>query len=371
MSSPKRIVIKVGSQVLSAPDGGLHHSWLASLAEQIRLFKSKGANVVLVTSGAVALGSQALQLKPPMTMAEKQACAAVGQGRLMGVYEHLFQAQGVQVAQILVTAGDLSSRTGFINLKQTFETLLRLGVVPIVNENDSVSIMELTETAKASFGDNDKLSAIVATKLDADLLILVTNVDGIYTANPARDSTAIKLMDVENIQDLMSVNTEGQSELGRGGMVTKLEAAQLAAICGITTMVTNPEGLLNLDLSNFPQGANQLGTLIHPQSLLKGKKKWIGAASGFKGIVVINEGAKNALLARGASLLAVGIIEFQGDFQAGEVVSLKTQDGEEIARGISKLNSSDLKTVMVLPKGAQSPVVVHRDSLAVLVGVEK
>lgn len=357
--------------MLAAPDGGLHHAWLSSLANQIHAFRAQGVEVVLVTSGAIALGRQALHLKPPMTMAEKQACAAVGQGRLMGVYEHLFQGQGIQVAQILVTTADLSSRMGFVNLKQTFETLLRLGVVPIVNENDSVSVSELAENAKASFGDNDKLSAIVATKLEADLLILVTNVDGIYTANPIRDKNAKKLTNVENLEDLLSVNTEGQSELGRGGMITKIEAAQLASICGVATLVTNPEGLLSLSLAEFPNSGIAVGTLVHPSSMLKGKKKWIGTASGFRGIVTVNDGAKRALLERGASLLAVGIVEANGDFQAGEVISVRTEDGEELGRGITKLDSVELKTVLTLPKGAHSPVVIHRDGLALLIGDEK
>lgn len=370
MSALHRLVIKIGSQVLSAPDGGLHHSWLSSLVQQVQILRSQGTEVVLVTSGAIALGRQALGLKPPLTTAEKQACAAVGQGRLMGVYEHLFQAQGIQVAQILVTTADLSSRIGFVNLKQTFETLLRLGVVPIVNENDSVSVLELAESAKASFGDNDKLSAIVAAKLEAELLILITNVDGVYTANPVRDPHAVRLREVDQIEQLLTVNTDGQSELGRGGMITKLEAAQLASVCGVSTWVTNPSGLLSVDWTRFPDGLCELGTLIHPHPLLKGKKKWIGTASGFRGSVTINEGARTALLARGASLLAVGVVSSQGDFQSGEVISIKSESGEEIGRGLSKLSSADLTTVLDLPKSTHSPVLIHRDSLALLIGEE-
>jgi len=265
-----------------------------------------------------------------------------------------------------VTDRDLSSRIGYLNLKQTFDTLLRFGVIPIVNENDSVSTLELAENSKSSFGDNDKLSAIVAAKLEADLLVLVTNVDGIYTSNPARDPKAKKLNVVSEVRELLEVDAEGQSDLGRGGMVTKLEAAQLASVCGVTTLVVNPDGLWKLDPAKFPE--EHPGTLVQPHALLKGKKKWIGTSSGFKGVVQINEGARRALLEKGASLLCVGVTSLQGDFQSGEVLSVKGEEGQEIGRGICRLSSAELQTILSLPKGAESPVLIHRDELAVLLG---
>lgn len=368
MSQFKRVVIKLGSQIIAGADGGVDPQLLSKLALRVQSLKRGGIDVVLVTSGAVALGRKTLGLKPPLTTPEKQACAAVGQGLLMSLYEESFGSAGLTVAQILVTDRDLSSRTGYLNLKQTFDTLLHFGVIPIVNENDSVSTLELAENAKSSFGDNDKLSAIVAAKLEADVLILVTNVDGIYTSNPVRNPKAVKLKTVTEVQELLKVDTEGQSDLGRGGMVTKLEAAQLASVCGVTTIVVDPQGLFSLDFSKFP--AEHPGTLVQPHALLKGKKKWIGTSSGFRGVLQINEGARLALVEKGASLLCVGVTNFSGEFQSGEVLSIRGEEGQEIGRGIARLSSLELQTVLSLPKGSESPVLIHRDELAVLLGGE-
>lgn len=364
----RRIVIKIGTQVIiSQSQGGVDRGILQSLALTVAELKKAKLDTILVTSGAVGLGRIALKLKPPLTIAEKQACAAIGQGQLMKLYESALSSHNLICAQILVTIQEFSQRHSFNHLRDTFETLLKFGVIPIVNENDSVSTSELSENEQASFGDNDKLSAIVGSKIDADLLVILTNVDGVYTKNPNIDKTAERISIIDDVRVFQKIEAIGGSELGRGGMITKLEAARMASICGVPVLITNLESfsrLRGLGRETEIESLQDHGTLVLPDKKLKGKKKWIGAGSGFRASVVINEGAKKALIERNASLLVVGTISTQGEFQAGDVISVRDELGAELARGIARVDSSKAAI-------ERTGVLIHKDELALLIAQEE
>jgi glutamate 5-kinase len=379
----KRIVVKLGTQVVIQEQGGLALEKLSVLAHQCAALMQQGKEVILVSSGAVGLGRKALKLGDKLSLAEKQACAAVGQTLLMDAYGYLFNNYGLKTAQLLLTALDFTDRQRYLNLQKTLDTLLALNVVPIINENDTVSTTELAEKAHTkSFGDNDKLSALVASRLDANLLVILTNVDGVYTDNPATNPQAKRLSLIENLEQLDTISINGQSSYGRGGMATKIEAAKIAAFSGIHTLILSGGKVHRLatlfDPANDVQAWEDVGTLILPQRLLSGRKRWIGFASGYCGIVVINEGAKNALIQRNASLLPIGILSVEGHFQAGQVVSLRDEAGHEVGRGLINFSSEETDKI----KGCQSQeiaailgsveddVVIQRDYLVVFQEIE-
>lgn len=374
--SLQRIVLKVGTQVLVNSNGEVEPSSIQLIAKTISNLKINGCDVVLITSGAVGLGRNRLALKAPLTTAEKQASASVGQGLLMKMYQEAFDNLGLVCGQILVTSKDFSSRNSFVNLRETFETLIKFKVIPIVNENDSVSISEIQENEQHSFGDNDKLSSIVASKIGADLLILVTNVDGIYTKNPKIDPNAKRIDIIKDINELKEINTDGKSEMGRGGMSAKVESVRTASICGVGVLVTSSTQLEQLTIKKDTtfESLSKFGTVCLPNLKLKGKKKWIGTSAGFKAVIIINEGAKTALINRNASLLAVGVTEIKGDFDEGETLSLRDAFGSEICRGIAKISSEYLKQVITERALSQhkssSPILVHRDDMAMFMDDE-
>ncbi len=377
--SLQRIVIKVGTQVLVKKDGKVDENALQIITNIAANLKKKGFDIVIVSSGAIGLGGQRLGLKPPMTTSEKQASASVGQGRLMKLYDHLFDQNKITCGQILVTATDFSRRKSYLHLRETFETLLKFGVIPIVNENDSVSTVELEENEQTSFGDNDKLSAIVASKIEADLLVVLTDVDGVYTTNPKVDSSATRISLIKNIQDIKSIHSDGKSELGRGGMAAKLEAAKTAIICGTGVWITSVNQLATLSKLTKDTALEALsnnGTVLLPMQKLKGKKKWIGTSSGYKAVLIINEGAKRALIHRNASLLSVGIITFKGDFEVGDILSVRDESEGEIARGLSRLKSASLSEILAKAKSHEtqsektSKILIHRDELALFSEIE-
>lgn len=339
----KRIVIKLGTQVVVEPDGQLALERLRALIDQCAELHRRGKELIIVSSGAVGLGRNRLNQRGTLALNEKQACAAVGQNLLMDTYRQLLEPSGLVSAQVLLTALDFADRKHYLNLRQTLETLLKWGSVPIINENDVTSTMELQEEGYTKgFGDNDKLSALVAAKLDADLLVILTNVDGIYTENPATNPNAKKIPVISAFQDLQHIETAGKSTFGRGGMTSKLEAARIAAISGLHTYITS--GLQANTLAPLlRQDAPASGTLILPQASLGGRKRWIGAASGYHGILIINDGARQALARQGASLLPVGITAVQGDFSAQQVVSIQDEEGVEIGRGVSGFSAAILR----------------------------
>ncbi|MDX2084936.1 MAG: glutamate 5-kinase [Candidatus Melainabacteria bacterium] len=378
LKGARRVVVKLGTQLLVRPDGELAIARLASLVEQCADLKKQGREVIIVTSGAVGLGLQALGLHPAaLTLTDKQACAAVGQSLLMNTYRELFRHYGLSTAQILLTAANFADRHHYVSLQKTMARLLELNVVPIVNENDAVSTVELAEdTVTRSFGDNDKLSALVAGKLSADVLVILTNVEGIYTDNPFKNPQAEKISQIDSLEQLNQIRMDGQSQLGRGGMSSKIEAVRVAAICGVHTVVASgltPDVLRQIFDSKASE--SMPGTLVvgHAEGL-SGRKRWIGLASGYSGVVMVNDGAKRALQETAASLLPVGVVQVHGDFRPRQVVSIQDVDGHELGRGVVNFSADEVRRVM--GHGSQSlaerlgypvehDVIVRRDNLVI------
>jgi glutamate 5-kinase len=399
---PQRIVIKLGTQVVMDLLGGadghpvLAQGRLAKLLQQVIILYQSGHDLLLVTSGAVGLGRRALGLWGSITLPEKQACAAVGQSLLMHTYRELLSPYQIVTAQVLLTADDFKDRTRYLALRDTLEKLLSLRVIPILNENDVVSIAELqpseddeqTTPHEKSFGDNDKLSALIAAKLDADLLVLLTNVDGVYTDNPTDNPLASRIPVISNLDQVAGINTTGQSTYGRGGMTSKLDAARLAALSGVSTLITS--GFTPLALTVLAQNLGQLtdtespnvsystfnlpGTLVLPHGRLLGRKRWIALGSGYEGVIVVNAGAKKALVTQQASLLPSGLVKVLGVFKANTVVSIQDDMGAEIGRGLIAYSSQQAVVLLgchtstindLLGPGVYPQELVHRDNLVI------
>jgi glutamate 5-kinase len=365
-----RRVIKVGTSLLRGSADRSTAAVIADLAEALSRRHRLGEQLVLVTSGAVGLGCAALSLPSrPTEVVALQAAAAVGQGRLMGLYEAAFASHGVPVAQVLLTRGDLASRRLYQNASSTFEQLLAWGVVPIVNENDTLATDELR------FGDNDTLSALVAAAISAEELILLTDVDRLYSGDPRRDASARPIEEVRDLlelEQLSGVAGDG-GQWGTGGMTTKLTAARIATSSGIRVHLGDGRDPAVL---NGLLGGERLGTVFQPSAHpLPDRKGWLAHVLVPKGSITIDAGAERALLEHGASLLAVGIQGVEGSFVRRDAVRLLSQDGRELGRGLSALSSEELVQVIGLSSEALQqrlgPVgeeVVHRDHL-VLTGV--
>lgn len=381
LAESKRVVIKMGTQIVIDENGKLAEARLKNIVAQVASIR-EGREILLVSSGAVGLGRGELNLWDALDLPEKQACAAVGQSLLIESFRTMFGKHGIRVAQLLLTDLDFADRNHYLNLTQTFEALLRLGVIPIINENDPVSSRELREKSKAkSFGDNDKLSALVASKLGADALVILTNVDGIYTDNPQSNPNARRIEKVEKIEELSSIQTSGQSLHGRGGMSSKIEAARIASYGGVSTVITSglrADSLLPFfEKPNAGGEENGLGTWIAPRPRISKRERWIGFSAGYSGVLVVNEGARQALL-KNSSLLSAGIVSATGDFAKGEVISIQSERGEELGRGVARhgiavvdavkgLNSQKLKNA---GRSEEEAVVVHKDDLVLLVEEE-
>lgn len=371
LNTVNRIVIKLGTQMVMGEDGQLQAKRLKMLIQLVAQLSEQNKQVIIVTSGAVGLGRGALDLLgKTLTLAQKQACAAIGQTLLMDAYRAWFAYHDLKTAQLLLTAYDFSHRKRYLNLKDTLETLLELGVIPIINENDTVSTTELAEDKSKGFGDNDKLSALVASKLGSDLLVILTNVDGIFTENPEQNPDAQKLDVIEGFSALNTIATSGKSTYGRGGMSSKLEAAKLAAISGVHTAVINGSTLDPVK-ALLTTGACY-GTLIKAQTPVSDRKRWLGWATGFEGIITINEGAKKALLEKHASLLSAGITTVEGDFSAHHVVSITDEQGEELGRGLVSFSAEDVRKISgahskdlagLLGRKPDVDEVIHRDNM--------
>ncbi len=360
----KRVVIKVGTNVIMRDDGGVAIGRLYGLMESVANLKKQGKEVMLVSSGAVGLGAQRLALtQKPKVVALKQACAAIGQGRLMAIYEQGFELLGIVVAQVLLTEDDFGSRKRYLNLRAALGRLLELGVVPIINENDTVSTMELETPTdhgplhQPIFGDNDKLSALVMSKVDADVLVILSDVDGLYTANPAKNAQATRLSVVSELTAEIEQYADGASSRGRGGMRTKLQAARVATTSGGIAVIAN--GRCPSVLDRVFAGED-LGTVFLPRVHWTSKKRWIAYASVVDGLVVVNDGAKRALVERKASLLPAGVVRLDGDFDRGDVVSIAGADGKEFARGMVNYSSQDACKLMGL----------HSDQIEAVVGAK-
>ena len=363
----RRLVVKLGTNVIMRSDGLPALGRLYGILESVATLSRQGTQVILVSSGAIGLGAQQLGCKPEL-LPEKQACAAVGQGRLMALYQEGFARLGVVAAQVLLTEYDFSNRQRFLNLRATLDHLLELGVVPIINENDTVSTAELESSdgfrTTPVFGDNDKLSALVASGMEADTLLILSDVDGLYTGNPHKDPEARLIPLVRELTAEIEGYADGQSSRGRGGMASKLAAVRVATRAGARVLIASGavHGILEQILSG-----QEVGTLFEPGLRLRSRKRWIAHASQVSGRIRVNEGAREVLLAGRASLLAAGVVGLEGDFERDDVVAIADTQGRDFARGVVTLNRAEAEAVLApeAPSGT-TPVLVNRDTFVLL-----
>ncbi|MBZ5697344.1 MAG: glutamate 5-kinase [Acidobacteriia bacterium] len=379
LRAARRAVIKLGTGIVTGNGGEFNIEALEPLARSIVRLKKDGRQIVLVSSGAVGLGRGRLGLHRDRLngLVMRQACAAVGQSLLMHEYEKLFEAHGIHLAQVLLTEGDFVDRSRYSNLRQTMEALLKLGVLPVVNENDTVSTVELdylnTRGGKRIFSDNDRLAALVMSRIEADLLILLTDVDGLMQmgASGSKGMSASVIPLVEKISPELKALALGPSEGGRGGMLTKLDAAEIAMHAGGVAVIANGKKTDTLDriFAGDPPG-----TVFLSKARMAGKRRWIAYAAGVRGRVVVNAGARNALTSRKASLLASGVVRVEGEFEAAEVVSIVDAEGLEFARGISDYPRGDAEEMIGDSSKGQAngraneraSVLVKRDNIVLL-----
>ena len=352
LAAARRVVVKVGTNVVSR-DGAVALGRLGHLVESLAALVQGGRQVVLVSSGAVGLGMERLgYAKKPRGRVDQQACAAVGQGLLMGLYDGFFQRLGLSAAQMLLTEDDFHHRARSVNLAATLERLLARGAVPVINENDVVSPDPL-----AIFGDNDRLAALVAAHVDADALVLLSDVDGLYTAPPGTEgATLISTFTGQ------SVAIGALSTGGRGGMGAKVEAARVAAKAGVPTIIAS--GSVPDTLRDILQGQS-VGTLFPADTTLSRRRRWIAFATAPQGSLHVNQGARDALVERQASLLAPGIVSVDGPFDEGADVTI-VHDGVEVGRGVCARSSAALREQ--LGRAERGKPVVHRDDIVIEVG---
>ena len=364
VAAAQRVVVKVGSSSLTTPAGGIDPARIERLVDALAAVRQAGREVVLVSSGAIAAGLAPLSLRSrPRDLATQQAAASVGQGLLMGYYTHLFGAHGLGVGQVLLTVDDVTRHSHYRNAYRTFGRLLELGVVPIVNENDTVATHEIR------FGDNDRLAALVAHLVHADTLVLLSDVDSLYTTKPS-DPGARRIVDVHGEADLAGLDVSAKgSAVGTGGMITKVDAARIATSAGIPVVLTSAEHAADA-LAGEP-----VGTWFHatgrrrPTRLL-----WLRHASDAQGSLRLDAGAVRALVERQASLLPAGITGVEGQFSAGEPVDLVGPDGSVVARGLVNYDAEELPPLLgrstrdlAAELGAgYDRTVVHRDALVLL-----
>ena len=364
----RRIVVKVGSALLvDSAAGALKHEWLATLAHDIAEMKKAGKEIVVVSSGAIALGRRALNLKNRvLRLEESQAAAAAGQIRLAQAYVDAFQRYGIAVAQILLTLEDTEERRRYLNARETLSTLLSLGAVPVINENDTVA------TAEIRYGDNDRLAARVASMIDADLLVLLSDIDGLYTANPQRDANARHIPEVRAITPEIERMAEGPvSGYSKGGMESKIAAAKIATAAGTAVIISS--GHVLHALSAIQTEARK--TLFVPRvSPAQARKRWLAGGLSTLGALVIDAGAERALLS-GKSLLPAGVVSVTGQFERGDAVVVRSHDGRELARGLIAYNAEDARRLVgrrtvdiesILGYRGRDEMI-HRDDMAITV----
>lgn len=343
----KRIVFKFGTNVLRNDDGEISLSRIYSFIEDIAKLQRSGKEVIIVTSGAVGLGAKKLGVNSSESVVLKQACAAVGQGQLMSIYENGFDKYSIVTAQILLTEDDFSQRVKYLSLSNVLNELLDLKVIPIINQNDTVSTEELEESIhnafEICFSDNDKLSAIVASKLDADLLVILSDIDGLFDDNPKENKNAKIIPIVEEVTEDIEKYGMNASKGGRGGMKTKLEAAKVVTRSGGYAIIANGK---TPQIINKIFTEKSIGTIFLPTEQLSEKRRWIGYATNITGQIFVNAGAKKALIEKDSSLLSIGVTDINGDFLKGEVVSILDESGNEFAKGVVNYNCKDCKKIM-------------------------
>lgn len=341
-----RIVIKLGTNTLRNDNGEVSLPRIYSYIEDIAHLVKSGKEVILVTSGAVGLGRKKINLEKTTDIVEKQACAAIGQSKLMSLYEDGFDTYNVTTAQVLLTEDDFSLRKRYLNLRNTLNKLLDLGVLPIINQNDTVSTVELDEIyqdMQVCFSDNDKLSALLTSEMDADLLIILSDVDGLFDSNPKENHNAKIITEVAEVTDEILELGKEASEGGRGGFRSKLEAARLVNRFGGKVLVAN--GKYPSVIREIFSG-KEIGTAFLPnEEGLSEKKRWIGFATNIIGRIIVNKGAKEAIL-KNSSILPIGVTNIINDFKKGEVVSILDENGNEIARGMVNYNSDDCRKII-------------------------
>src|SRR5215470_17956605 len=341
VADARRVVVKLGSNLFFNDAGAIALGRIFSFIEDIAAARVNGRQIIVVSSGAVALGAAALKMKSAgASLAQKQALAAIGQSRLMNLYEQGFAKYDLTAAQILLTEEDFSSRKRYLNLRHTLTTLLDMGVIPVINENDTVSTTELEITDRSpTFGDNDKLSALVMSKLEAAVLILLSDVDGLFTDNPRENPDAGFVPEVHEITaDILGLAGR-KSARGRGGMATKLQAARIAMDSGGVAVIAN--GMTAGILRRVLNGENVGTFFVGKFGSLSEKRRWIAFASAVSGRIHINEGALDAITKRNASLLYAGVTRIENEFERGDVVAIVGPNDQEIARGIVNYSSVD------------------------------
>ena len=369
LKKAKRIVVKVGTSTITYANGKRNFSQIDRLARELSDLQNQGKEMILVSSGAVAVGVDRLGLPAkPSTIPGKQACAAVGQGVLMHTYEKLFADYGQIVAQVLITRTEAIGRHRYPNCRNAFMTLLQQGVIPIVNENDVVALDEL------KIGDNDNMSALVAGIVDADLVIILSDIDGLYTANPATHPEATLVHTVQEITPEIEASAGGVgSSRGTGGMATKIQAAKAATNSGIQLVIAS--GTEKNAIPRILQG-EEIGTLfVSRENRLQFRKRWLAFGAKIQGSIVVDDGCAKAIRkAGGCSILPAGIYQVVGDFQSGSTISVIDKEGHELARGLVHYTAAELEKI----KGCKSSdiegilghknydEVIHRDDLVIL-----
>ena len=363
----RRIAIKIGSALLTdGASGALKQAWLEAIASDVAALRAQGRDVILISSGAIALGRGALGLpKGALKLEEAQAAASVGQITLAHAYQAVFAGQELTAAQILVTPGDTEERRRYLNARNTIETLFKLGAIPVVNENDTVA------TAEIRYGDNDRLAARVASMVTADCLVLLSDIDGLYTAPPAQNPDAKRLDVVTAITpQIEAMAGDVGSELSRGGMVTKLAAAKIAVAAGTNMVIAS--GKVIHPLRALDEGA-PCTWFLASASPVTARKRWIAGTLEPRGVIVIDEGARAALQI-GRSLLPAGVKSVSGQFERGEAVIIRGEDGLEVGRGLIAYNAEEtaqiagrnsMEIVTVLGYAGRA-ALIHRDDMALL-----
>ncbi|AGG08236.1 glutamate 5-kinase [Dehalococcoides mccartyi] len=367
----KRVVIKLGTSLLTGGTGKLDHERMADLCRQIAELTRLGTEIVIVSSGAIAAGRSKMGIRHiPKDVPFKQVLAAIGQSQLMNYYDQLFSPHGLTVAQGLLTKSDLSDRSGYLNARNTLLALMELGIITIVNENDVVAIDEIQQ---AKFGDNDNLSAMVANLIEADLLLILTNIRGLYTSDPTLHPEATLITEVKEITEELEQLAAGSSnKLGTGGMVTKLEAARLATSSGVTAIIADghiPDIILKL-ANGENEGTRFIPSLHKPDS----RQRWMMSGLCTRGSICVDDGAAKALRENQKSLLAAGVQQAEGKFGRGDIVKLTDSHGKRLGYGITNYSSDDISKIKGLHSqelnavlgGNQGPEVIHRNNLVVI-----
>ena len=376
MTEHKRILVKIGTQLITNKNKNIDESIIEKIVDQVSILIKKNIQVLIVTSGAVASGKSILKTQKSdlriskKTLTYKQTLASLGQAPLISLYSKYFQKHNLIVGQALISRSDLQNRLGYLNIRNTLENLMNQKAVPIINENDVVSVDELEGEI---YGDNDRLSAMIANAIDADLLILLGDIEGIFTSDPKFNKDAKLINSIEEINtEIINISGDSSDNVGSGGMKSKIEAASLATKSGAKVVIAS--GKLDNVIIKIIEGQN-IGTTINGSGKkLESKKRWLSTGIyESKGMLIVDEGAKKAILEKGASLLPAGILNIEGDFNRGDIISIKSKLVSTFAWGISNYSSNDIKLI----KGKDSknitelinkkyePEIIHRDNLVI------